>query len=419
MATPITKHLRPWIVRNLLVLAFIYINMNALADDLAIMLFDFKGIDKIEIADYNLIRTIITDDLYSSMDCEVLAGIELEELLAQNGLNACDGVDCVSQIGQSLDIPLAITGVFNTSRRKYSLNINLINTTTAKLITSLHLDGPLEKVGSELGWKLLKSVKSALEDNFGKVKLKIKTSPSRVTVAVDGDVYGQSPITINQLRRGFQYQFKFDKTGFEPLERSIMFRKRNEKLEITLPEIQGGIHFSGHPASSKVYINDNLVGNLNNLEYDLVSGRYNLMVKKAGFKTHKQKIAIESGSQQNIQIFLKKRSKIPPLLTSSILPGSGQMLHRRWLRGAIMLAAAAGVGYLTYQEYLVYDKNYTDYQQTLDTYNDQRDLNQIEANMADVDQRFNLMKDQEQYLNQFLGVLGAVWTINLFEILLY
>ncbi len=397
----------------------IIITQQIQADDLAIMLFDFKGMDKIEITDYDLIRSIITDDLYSTMDCEVLSGIELEELLSQNGFNACDGIDCISRIGQNLDIPIAITGVFNTSRGKYSLNLNLINTTTAKLITSQHLDGPLEKIGSELGWKLLKSVKSALEDNFGKVKLKIKTSPSRVAIAVDGEDYGRSPLTINELRRGFQYQFKFDKSGFESLEQSVVFRKRNEKIEISLPEIKGTLKFSGYPTSSKIYINNNFIGNLNDLAYNSVGGNYDLKVNKAGYKTYKEKLQVESGATQNIKIFLKKRSKIPPLLTSSIIPGSGQMLHSRWLRGFIILTAAAGVGYFTYQEYLIYDKNYTDYRQALNTYNDQRDLNRIDENMVNVYHSFNIMKDQEQNLNQFISALGVVWTINLFEILLY
>lgn len=84
-----------------------------------------------------------------------------------------------------------------------------------------------------------------------------------------------------------------------------------------------------------------------------------------------------------------------------------------------MLAATAGVGYLTYQEYLVYDGKYSNYQEALTNYNDQRDLNKIENDQAVANQRFLAMKDHEQFLNQYLAALGVVWTINLFEILIY
>ncbi|MBC8402026.1 MAG: PEGA domain-containing protein [Candidatus Marinimicrobia bacterium] len=416
----ITKYSRRWTVKYyLIILAFIIINLNARADDLAIMLFDFKDMDKIEITDFGLVQSVITDDLYSSMDCEVVSGPELENLLVQSGLSACDGIKCLSHIGKQLDIPIAITGVFNTSRQKYSLDINIINTTRAELVTSKHIDGPLDKIESELGWKLQKVIKSAIDANFGKIKLQVKTKPSQVTVSIDGRNIGRSPLDINDLRRGFQYNFKFDKAGFESQEQALVFKKKNERLAITLSEITGGFIFYGYPVSSKVFINNEFIGLLNDLTYNNSGGRYKISVKKPGYKPFNQTLKIESGSTRDVQVFLRKRSKLPSLLTSSIIPGSGQMLHSRWLRGFIMLAAAAGVGYLTYQEYLVYDSNYSSYQQALTTYNDQRDLNKIENDQAVANQRFTAMKDQEQYLNQYLAALGIVWTINLFEILIY
>ncbi|MBC8401030.1 MAG: PEGA domain-containing protein, partial [Candidatus Marinimicrobia bacterium] len=367
----ITKYSRRWTVKYyLIILAFIIINLNARADDLAIMLFDFKDMDKIEITDFGLVQSVIKDDLYRSMDCEVVSGPELEDLLAQSGLSACDGINCLSNLGKQLNIPIAIIGVFNTSRQKYSLDINIINTNKAELVASKHIDGQLEKIESELGWKLQKVIKSVIDDNFGKIKLQVNSKPSKVTVAVDGRNIGQTPLDINDLRRGFQYNFKFDKTGFESQEQALVFKKKKERLSINLSEISGGFLFHGYPVSSKVFIDNVFIGSLNDLTYNNTSGRYKVSVTKPGYKTYKQTLKIESGSMQGVQVFLRKRSKLPPLVTSSIIPGSGQMLHSRWLRGFIMLAAAAGVGYLTYQEYLIYDNNYTSYREALTTYNE-------------------------------------------------
>jgi len=421
MVQSINKYPRLWYIytRHLVILAFILINYNVRADDLAIMLFDFKGMDKIEITDFSLVQSVITDDLYSSMDCEVVSGQELKDLLAQSGLRACDGIACISDIGQQLDIPIAIIGAFNTSRQKYSLDINFINTNNAGLVASEHINGPLDKIESELGWKLQKVIKSVIDDNFGQIKLQVNTKPSKVTVAVDGRNIGQTPLDINDLRRGFQYNFKFDKTGFESQEQALVFKKKKERLAITLAAIPGGFIFNGYPASSKVFIDKVFIGSLNDLTYNNTSGRYKVLVKEPGYKTYKQTLDIDSGIMQDAQVFLRKRSKLPPLLTSSIIPGSGQLLHSRWLRGFIMLAATAGVGYLTYQEYLVYDGKYSNYQEALTNYNDQRDLNKIENDQAVANQRFIAMKDHEQFLNQYLAALGVVWTINLFEILIY
>jgi len=421
MVQSINKYPRLWYIytRHLVILAFILINYNVRADDLAIMLFDFKGMDKIEITDFSLVQSVITDDLYSSMDCEVVSGQELKDLLAQSGLRACDGIACISDIGQQLDIPIAIIGAFNTSRQKYSLDINFINTNNAGLVASEHINGPLDKIESELGWKLQKVIKSVIDDNFGQIKLQVNTKPSKVTVAVDGRNIGQTPLDINDLRRGFQYNFKFDKTGFESQEQALVFKKKKERLAITLAAIPGGFIFNGYPASSKVFIDKVFIGSLNDLTYNNTSGRYKVLVKEPGYKTYKQTLDIDSGIMQDAQVFLRKRSKLPPLLTSSIIPGSGQLLHSRWLRGFIMLAATAGVGYLTYQEYLVYDGKYSNYQEALTNYNDQRDLNKIENDQAVANQRFLAMKDHEQFLNQYLAALGVVWTINLFEILIY
>jgi len=383
------------------------------------MLFDFKGLDKVEIIDFDRIQSIIADDLYNSMDCEVLSGQELYDLLAQSEISACEEIKCVSDIGNQLDIPIAITGAFNTSRRKYSLNIYFINTVEAELVDSKHIEGPLNRVGSELDGKLQKVIKSVIDDNFGKLKLQVKTKPSKVTVLVDDRNVGQTPMDFEDLHRGFQYNFKFDKTGFESVEQTLVFKKKKERLDITLAEIPGGFLFHGYPVNSKVIINNVVIGSLNDLTYNNTSGRYKVSVKKPGYKTYKQTLNIDPGIMQDVKVFLRKRSKLPPLITSSIIPGSGQMLHRRWLRGLIILAASAGIGYLTYQEYLVYDKKYTSYRKALTTYNDQRDLNKIKNNQVITNQRFTIMKDQEQYLNQYLATLGVVWTINLFEILLY
>jgi len=421
MVQSINKYPRLWYIytRHLVILAFILINYNVRADDLAIMLFDFKGMDKIEITDFSLVQSVITDDLYSSMDCEVVSGQELKDLLAQSGLRACDGIACISDIGQQLDIPIAIIGAFNTSRQKYSLDINFINTNNAGLVASEHINGPLDKIESELGWKLQKVIKSVIDDNFGQIKLQVNTKPSKVTVAVDGRNIGQTPLDINDLRRGFQYNFKFDKPGFESQEQALVFKKKKERLAITLAAIPGGFIFNGYPTGSKVFIDNVFIGSLNDLTYNNTSGRYKVFVKEPGYKTYKQTLEIDSGIMQDVPVFLRKRSKLPPLLTSSIIPGSGQLLHSRWLRGFIMLAATAGVGYLTYQEYLVYDGKYSNYQEALTNYNDQRDLNKIENDQAVANQRFIAMKDHEQFLNQYLAALGVVWTINLFEILIY
>ena len=117
-----------------------------------------------------------------------------------------------------------------------------------------------------------------------------------------------------------------------------------------------------------------------------------------------------------LQIRLKRKPKIPALLSSAMIPGSGQIYRGFPWRGLLFMAAAAGVGYLTAIEYMDYDKKHTQYLNDLDSYKNQADLNQIKSDKERVLSSFDLMKKQETMLNNYLYAAGAVWSINILEI---
>ncbi len=411
------------VVYNLLLVLIIAGPLNvipaqSLATDINVVLTEIEGGELL--SDYNLIGAVIADGLEKDLGCILIYGRDLRSSLEQNNFNldGCNNANCLGELGRLLNAQLIISGEISINRGKYHFNLSVFNTSSLKIVSSKHFNGPASRVDSEIGWKLEDEIKSLIRKNYDLTNVKVETRPSKAMVTVNGEYIGTSPLKLDNLRQGFQYQFAVEKTGFKPHLQTYTFKKNNEKLNIRLSELGETLSFSGYPTDSKVFVNQDYIGLLHNLKYDGVAKKYNIKVKKPGYRPYKETVRLKNGEAQEIRVFLKKRSKIPPLLTSAVIPGSGQFLHGRWLRGLVLLSATAGVGYLTYLEYLVYDDRYQAYSVALDQYNNQRDLNLIESDMYNVQTRFDDMKNHEQYLLQYMSALGTIWTINLFEIIL-
>ncbi len=371
------------------------------------------------LSDYELIGEVIADGLGKDLDCDLLFGKKLLQALGENNLDldGCWDANCLGSIGRELNAILVITGKINLKRGNYHFNYSVLNTANQRTVSSRHFEGPADRIEAEIGWKLEKEIKELVGELFGLTTLSIATYPAKASVTLNGTAAGTSPLQLEKLRQGFEYRLGVDKPGYTPFSETYFFSEKHEKLDIRLEELGEALRFSGYPLDSKVYVNKEYIGLIQDLKFSGVAKRYQIKVKKPGYRPYQETVRLKNGESRDIRVFLKRRSKIPPLITSSILPGSGQILHGRWLEGLLFLSASAGAGYLTYLEFLKFDDRYQAYSSAMDRYNNERDLNLIENDINDVEFRFNQMKEQEKQLLQYTSVLGTIWTINLLEIL--
>ncbi len=362
----------------------------------------------------------LKNKLYESTECTIITGRELDNILDKNDIvkEDCNDFECLSKIGKLSKSPIVVSGLIIVLKNEYYLEIFVINANDSKLLITDQVKGPLSKFETDASRKTAEIISSVIEKNYAKTKVSILSDPSGASVSVDGDKIGETPLDVTDLRQGMVYQIIVEKQGFESHEESFKPGERKNKINVVLTTIKGTLSITGWPRKSKVFINNKYAGKLPYLTYQGPQGSYYILVKKFGYRKYEQKIYISSKTTRDLNINLGPKPKIPSMIYSAIIPGSGQLIRGHPFRGLLFLAATVGVGYLAYQEHLVFDQQYKTYQRDLDRFNHRSDLKLIEKDRQRVWDSFNLMKEKEKKRNEILYALGAVWTINVLEIVI-
>jgi TM2 domain-containing membrane protein YozV len=362
----------------------------------------------------------LKNELYRTQACRVIAGSELDRIFARNDLRKanCTSVECLSNIGRLAAAPIVVSGSVISIQNKYYLNILVINVDDYKILASEKINGPLGEFETDAGLKTAKIINSVIEQHYAKIKVSITSNPSDAAVTLNGNPVGATPLEIPDLRQGIVYQIAIEKDGFTSHKESFQPSDHKNIINIVMIPKKGELSITGWPPKSKVFINNTYVGKFPYLSYQGAQGECSILIKKYGYKNYKQKIYIPSESTKSLHIILTEKPKIPAMFCSAIFPGSGQVYRGHPFRGFLLLATTAGVGYVAFQQYLVYDNQYQIYQRDLDKFNHQADLSRIERDRNQVWTSFNLMKEEEKKCNEILYVLGAVWTINVLEIVI-
>lgn len=379
---------------------------------------DFKYGGKITKPHYKQFIAFLNKQLTDSGDINTISGPELDLILMKNNIqqDGCESIDCLSEIGRASKAPIIISGSLLGRRNKFFLDIFIIDATNYKVLTTEHLEGVYSKFIKEGSQSIGKMIQSIIDKKYPRADLEIISQPKQADVIIGGQIVGKTPVKL-EIRRNIVYSIRLEKQDYESYTRSTGFQKRRNNVSVTLQQVKGILQISGFPYGSKVFIEGRLVGRLPQLSYKNNPGNYNLQAKKQGYKKYSRSVVIKPGITEDIQIRLRRKPKLPSMIASAVFPGSGQMIRGKPIKGLIFAATAVGIGYLSYLEHLSFERQHKTYQDNLKIYNTRLDLNEIDNDINRVWKSFDKMNNIEKQRNQMLYSLGAVWTINIFEIL--
>lgn len=384
-----------------------------------VVILDFKYGGKITKPLFKQFKASLNKQLTDSGDIYIISGPELDLILYNNNIqqDGCKSINCMSRIGKLSKAPIIVSGSLLGRKNKYFLDIFIIDATNSKVSLTEHKEGVFSKFVKDGSQSIVTIIKFLIDKEYPAAEIEIISEPEKADVIINDQLVGKTPVKLG-IRQNIIYDLKVEKQRYKSYYRTTRFQKRRNNVSVTLDPLKGILQITGYPYGSKVFIEGYFKGRLPQLSYQNNPGDYNLQVKKPGYKKYSRSVVIEPGITQDIQIRLKRKPKLPSMISSSILPGTGQMIRGKPIKGLLFTAAVIGLGYLAYQEHLAFEQRKEIYQEHLDIYNNQLNLDQIDQDIERVWNSFDNMSNKENRRNQILYALGTVWTFNVFEIML-
>ena len=142
----------------------------------------------------------------------------------------------------------------------------------------------------------------ALSKNDG--VLKLTSIPTKVTVLLDGDFKGETPLTL-KVPPDKAHSVKFQKKGYRLLEKYFTIKSDNTDqftAELT-PEL-AKVNISTTPTEAELLINDEPMG-FANQSLDLPTFEHKITIRKKGYATYETNITPRKNFEKRMRIRLK------------------------------------------------------------------------------------------------------------------
>jgi len=115
-------------------------------------------------------------------------------------------------------------------------------------------------------------------------KLVLDSCPSGATVFINGRLVGATPLLLSRLRPG-SYGLRLEKAGYTPLLKEVPFAESKVLIEVLEPYKTGSLLVDIKPAGAEVLLDGEFIGQTPLRRDDIPAGTYELLVRKANFKT--------------------------------------------------------------------------------------------------------------------------------------
>ncbi len=142
--------------------------------------------------------------------------------------------------------------------------------------------------------------------------LSISSTPSRVSVYVDGSYKGVTPITISNIEVG-THSIKLTKSGYydETTTASVLLNKVAYVSE-TLEEKTGSIAISSSPSGASVYLDGSYKGVAPLTISDVSIGSHTVKVTKSGYEDYSESVYVSAGSTEYVSASLTRKPTPTP-----------------------------------------------------------------------------------------------------------
>lgn len=134
--------------------------------------------------------------------------------------------------------------------------------------------------------------------------LRIESNPSGAYIYIDGVLKGKTPVTIKNLLAK-TYEIKLVYSGYqERTERVEVKENRETRISLSLLPLTGSLNINSNPQGVQVYLNGIYRGITPLYLSDLSPGRYQVQLRKDGYKDFVSFVDVLSGTTSNYNFTL-------------------------------------------------------------------------------------------------------------------
>jgi formylglycine-generating enzyme required for sulfatase activity len=158
-------------------------------------------------------------------------------------------------------------------------------------------------------------------------RLSVATSPEDVTVYIDGEHRGRTPVDL-RLPPNVEYRVELTRPGYQTISRTLTLAPGGrEQLDFELEPQLGVVEVRTNPGQAEVYIGENLAG-VTPLQLDLMTIEHDVAIRLEGYADVTQTITPRPGYPQTLAFDLEMLDSVTGDGYSRILTtGVGQRLR--------------------------------------------------------------------------------------------
>ncbi len=349
----------------------------------------------------------------------------MDEILNEQGFqqSGCTSEECIIEVGQLLGVKYMLAGSIGMVGSTYTIDIRIIDIESGKIFkTASHdIEGKIDDV-------LKTGLKQAIDKLVGTAKPERQIPKSSITITsepvgaqllIENNPRGVTPQTLTGLPSNTPITIGLVKEDYEPYENIVELKPgMNLPLNISLTKLSGFLTVAGQPDNANIRVGAQKIGKTPQADIPLAVGNYLLKIAKPDYLTFKQSFDITEDELTRINYKLSPVSKKKAFTYSLFIPGTGQLYQNRKFKGISILTATLGLAYLTFDSHSTYVDQKDEWITKKDVYNANITQSELwESQRSAVQDAFDVMKETEIRQNMFIGGLGLVWTINLFDII--
>ena len=357
--------------------------------DIAVKLLSETGISTLEI---RYLNEAFISEIKAQTKLKVMERALMDEVLQEQNYNSeCSTDECQVQIGRMLAVRKMIFVVLNAKAE------------------SINFMGDIQT----------RDQKNFMEKKFGWTFEEIK--PGEFQRYEAGNQTFRGYIKLTDIETGVTEQqttIKFAGSMDALLDQGIIKKWINKFYSsINLPIIT----FTSSLNNIQVFKNEEYWNDLPIQKEELQPGEYKMRFILPGFETVKKTYNIVLGQNIADRIELDQKTKTEAFIKSLILPGYGQWYssdnthNNRRVTGTIFavtyLGSLIGTG-LTWSEYFA---SKTDYNNSVDAYNDQEVMTEIESYRKVMEDNHGVMASAKSTAGLMTGILATVWISSAVE----
>ncbi len=142
---------------------------------------------------------------------------------------------------------------------------------------------------------------------YGPGILNIRSNPPSAGVYIDGEYVGDTPISVSVLPG--EHRVEVTKPGYSDYVKDVNISPlTSETLNASLEPVEGVLRVNSEPSGAEVYINGEHSGKTP-LSIELSPGRYNVTLKKEGYREYTTRVEVKAGEITSINAKLEKRTE--------------------------------------------------------------------------------------------------------------